>query len=140
MNELHAAVVDTDVFSHLYVLRGSADSRLPAWRELLTGRRVLISFQTRAELLAGALAANWGQRRRSELRELLDRTPTIWVDTAVVDAHARLVADCQSVGHGLHGKRHNGDRWVAACAIAKGVDLLAGDQIYADAPGLSLLA
>lgn len=29
---------------------------VPGWRELLSGRRVLISFQTRAEALAGALA------------------------------------------------------------------------------------
>ncbi|WP_448073838.1 hypothetical protein [Georgenia yuyongxinii] len=48
MSMLQAAVLDTDVFSHLYVVRNSADPRVPGWRELLTGRRVLISFQTRS--------------------------------------------------------------------------------------------
>lgn len=62
MSTLQAAVVDTDVFSHLYVLRNSADARVPRWRELLTGQRVLISFQTRSELLGGALANQWGAR------------------------------------------------------------------------------
>lgn len=140
MSELQAAVVDTDVFSHLYVLRNSADPRVPGWRELLTGRRVLISFQTRTEVLAGALANQWGDRRLADLRAVLDRTPTIRADNEVVDAHATLFAECRRMGHALHDKQHTADRWIAACAMSKGADLLAGDGIYEGAPGLSLLA
>lgn len=140
MSELQAAVVDTDVFSHLYVLRISADPRVPGWRELLTGRRVLISFQTRTEVLAGALANRWGVRRLADLRAVLDQTPTIRADNDVVDAHAALFAECRHMGHALHDKQHNADRWIAACAISKGADLLAGDGIYEGAPRLSLLA
>lgn len=77
MSSIAVAVVDTDVFSHLFVHRNSLDPRVPGWRDLLRDRRVLISFQTRAELLAGALADGWGARRRAELRAVLDRTPTI---------------------------------------------------------------
>lgn len=139
MSTLQAAVVDTDVFSHLYVLRNSADPRVPGWRELLTGRRVLISFQTRSELLGGALANQWGPRRLSDLREILDQTPTIRADNEVVDAHAQLLAECRRAGHALHAKEHTGDRWIAACAIAKDADLLAGDGIYQGAPNVTLL-
>lgn len=140
MSTLQAAVVDTDVFSHLYVLRNSADPRVPNWRELLTGRRVLISFQTRSELLGGALASQWGERRQNDLLEILDRTPTIRSDNEVVGAHAGLFAECRRAGHALHAKEHTGDRWIAACAIAKGAGLLAGDGIYQGAPGVQLLA
>lgn len=139
MSALQAAVLDTDVFSHLYVLRSSTDQRVPGWRELLTGRRVLVGFQTRSELLGGALANGWGERRLNELREILDKTPTIRADNEVVEAHARLFAECRRTGHALNAKEHTGDRWIAACAIAKKVDLLAGDGIYVGAPGVALL-
>jgi len=136
---LQTAVVDADVFGLLFVRRGSSDPRIPRWRELLTGRQVLISFQTRAELLAGALADSWGERRMIDLRVILDRTPTIRTDNEVIDAHATLAAECRRLGHGLQDPRHSGDRWVAACAVAKGVELLAGDGIYVGAPGVNLL-
>lgn len=139
MSEFRAAVVDTDAFSLLFVRRGSNDPRTAVWRDLLAGRQVLISFQTRSEALAGAMADGWGELRLAELRAILDRTATIGVDDEVIDAHAALFAECRRVGHALHGERHTGDRWVAACAIAKEVDLLSGDGIYRDAPGLRLL-
>lgn len=93
-----------------------------------------------AEALGGALADGWGERRLDGLREILDRTPTIRADNDVVEAHARLYAECRRTGHALHAKTHTADRWIAACAIAKGVPLLAGDGIYAGAPGLEVLA
>ena len=139
MTALVVTVVDTDVFSVLYLRRNSADPRAVRWREQLTGRRVLISFQTRAEVLAGAVGAGWGDRRLGETRDILDHTPTIRPDNEVIDAYATLVAECRRAGHALQDQRHAGDRWVAACAIAKRVDLLAGDGIYQSAPNLTLL-
>jgi predicted nucleic acid-binding protein len=67
--------------------------------------------------------------------DVLDRTPTIHSDDEVVDAYA-LTAACRRTGHALHDKVHTGDRWIAACAIAKQFDLLAGDTIYRGAPNL----
>lgn len=104
MSDLQTALVDTDVFSLLFVWRRSSDPRITGWRELLTGRRVLISFQTRTELLAGARADSWGERRATELRTILDRTPTIGVDNEVIEAYATLYAECRHVGHALHQK------------------------------------
>jgi len=136
VNQVAATVVDTDVFSLMYLRRANSDSRVAGWREYLTGRRVLISFQTRAEVLAGARSAQWGDRRLAETIEILDRTPTIRPDNEVVDAYAELAAECRRLGHGLQAREHTGDRWVAACAIAKRLDLLAGDAIYQGAPNL----
>lgn len=66
--------------------------------------------------------------------------PTIRSDNDVVAAYAELFAECRLSGHALHAKQHTGDRWIAACAIAKSTDLLAGDGIYHGAPGVALLA
>lgn len=139
MSSVSAVLLDTDVFSVVYVSPRSSDARVPGWRALLTGRRVLISFQTRAEVLSGAMASNWGARRLRDLEHLLRQTPTIRADDEVIDAHATLFTACRANGHALHAKQHTGDRWVAACAIAKDVALLPGDKIYEGAPGLSLV-
>lgn len=136
MTAAAAAVVDSDVFSLLYVIPARNDPRVEGWRRLLAGRRLLIAFQTRAEVLAGARNAGWGARRMARVIDTLDRTPTIQSDADVIEAYATLTAECRRLGHALHEKIHAADRWVAACAIAKGLDLLAGDQIYRGAPNL----
>lgn len=137
------ALVDTDVFSGLYVDPDRAARRgLPveSWRGALAGRQVVLSFQSRAEVLAGARASNWGTARIADVVAQLDRIPTIPADSAVIDAYATLTASCRRTGHALHDKIHTADRWVAACAMAKQVPLLSGDRIYAGAPDLALIA
>lgn len=137
------ALIDTDVFSAVYISPDLARKRgnipVDEWIEKLRGMRVLISFQTRAEVMAGFRASNWGERRLAEAQAKLDSAQTIGVDEQVIDAYARLSAACKAAGHPLQQKVHCGDRWVAAAAIAKGLPLLAGDLIYDGAPGLALL-
>ena len=135
------AVVDTDVFSAVFIDPEGASRRgLPVarWRSTLTGVRVLVAFQTRGEVLAGLRGGNWGKRRVSQAVETVNRTPTVAADRQVIDSYAELTAECRRVGHPLHQKIHAGDRWVAACAVAKDLPLLSGDSIYRDAPGLRL--
>ncbi len=142
MAEQIVAVVDTDVFSTLYFdPNGAAQRGLPvdAWRDMLIGVRVVISFQTRAEVLAGLLGSNWGERKLADARLKLDAAPTIPADRQVIDVFAELTANCRRSGHALHDKIHTGDRWVAACAVAKDLPLLSRDGIYRDAPGVRLL-
>jgi predicted nucleic acid-binding protein len=114
---------------------------IQSWTDALLGSRPLISFQTRAKVLSGVYLAGWGERRLSAVLEQLDATPTIDEDVEVIDAYARLLADAQKAGHAL-GDKHNhvGDRWIAACAIAKELPLLTGNRRhFEDAPGLTLL-
>lgn len=111
---------------------------MAGWQKYLVGRRVLVSFQTRAEVLAGAYGAGWGQRRLDGLRQILAGAPTIDSDDDVVEAYARLTIECKRMGHALQDKIHTGDRWIAACAIAKDIELLAGDGIFQNAPDLTL--
>lgn len=141
-----AVLLDTDVFSALYVSPPEVVARqghpIDRWTALVTGKRSMISFQTRAEALSGALSANWGTKRMNGLVRKLDSTPTIDEDRDVVDAYARLLAESQKIGHPFGAsKQHVGDRWIAACAIAKQVPLLTGNvKHFAHAPGLELLA
>lgn len=139
MTTLEAVVIDTDVYSVLFTRRRRDEARRHEWATRLTGSRVVISFQARAEVLAGALAAGWGDRTLRDLRRQLDDVPTVHESLAVTDNYATLTAACKNAGHPLHGKVHTGDRWIAACAITLGLKLFAGDKIYASAPGLSLL-
>lgn len=138
MSQTAATVVDTDVFSALFLRQSIVDPRAERWRERLIGRPIAISFQTRAEVLSGARIKGWGQRWMNVVVRALEQTPTIHTDDDVVNAYANLTAECQRSGHGLHDKVHTADRWIAACAIAKGFDLLAGDAIYRGAPNLTV--
>ncbi|WIA99420.1 PIN domain-containing protein [Curtobacterium sp. MCBA15_012] len=135
-------VIDTDVYSHVIVSPEAAAARgvpVDDWRRALAGRPVLLSFQTRAELISGFRAARWGERRFGEALRSLEAYPTIGVDTEVLSSFVDLTIACRASGHALHSKVHTADRWVAACAIAKKLPLLAADRIYASAPGLDLL-
>lgn len=136
-------LIDTDVFSRVFVVRllkrKADDAAVTEWREMLLGRRVAISFQTRAEAIQGALLQHWGGPRMEALYRILDKTPTVYVDNDVVEEHAQLFADCRQNGHPLHGKIHTADRWVASCAIAKDFPLLSGDAIFEGVPKIELL-
>ena len=64
-------LLDTDVWSHLFSdarRRHPEDAR---WRELLLGRTIAIATQTRAEVLAGAAIAKWGEPRTLALQAQL---------------------------------------------------------------------
>ncbi|GAT03622.1 PIN domain-containing protein [Mycolicibacterium fortuitum] len=132
------AIVDTDVFSCLYVLPRGSDPLTSGWKDALADRRVIISFQTRAEFFAGARQRGWGTPRVNRLQEIMARTPTIHSDNDVVDAYVNLSAECRELGHALHEKIHTADRWIAACAIAKGLELFSGDAIFQGVPNLNV--
>lgn len=132
-------VLDTDVYSKLYVRYGATAAAKQALKDVLVGRAVAIAVQTRAELLIWPQVRRWAADRADRLREQLDNTPTVPVDERVIDAFVQITVDCRRRGHALGQKEHVADRWVAATAIAIRRPLLAGDGIYFDAPGLELL-
>lgn len=132
-------LLDTDVWSHLYVRRSSVNPKLPLWRRSLLGRTLVVATQTRAELIGGVFMSNWGDERTRATLQLIDETPVVPVDESVIQAHARLSADAKRKGHALYDKVHTGDRWIAASAIAFDIPLLSADGIFRDAPGLKLL-
>jgi len=61
-------VIDTDVWSYLY----KATDEAKLYEPHLFANLLVISFQTQAELVRGAIAAGWGVRRRQHLESRLD--------------------------------------------------------------------
>jgi predicted nucleic acid-binding protein len=109
-------VIDTDVWSYLY--KASDEAKL--YQPHLLGNVLVISFQTQAELLRGAIAAGWGARRRQHLESHLRR----YVIEHSSDAVSVRWADA------MDSARRNGrpiaaaDAWVAATALHLGVPLI----------------
>lgn len=135
-------LLDTNAFGALYVTPEETARKqgypLDQWRSALRGHRVVIAFQTRAEVLIGAKSAKWHEPRMKALNERLDATPTVQLDEEVFDAFVTLTVDARAQGKGIGQRPHAADRWIAACAIAKSVPLLSKDGIFEDAPALSL--
>ena len=109
-------VIDTDVWSYLY--KGRDEAKL--YEPHLFGNLLVISFQTQAELLHGAIAANWGSRRRQHLESRLSK----YVIEPSSDALSLRWAQA------MDSARRNGrpiaaaDAWVAATALHLDVPLI----------------
>jgi len=133
-------LLDTDVWSWLYGRKKRTHPEATRWRAALTGRSIVISTQTRAEVLTWLAQGELGPERAGAIEGQLNRTRTVPVTEDVVRAYARLTAECRRRALGLHDKKHTGDRWVAATAIAIDAPLLTLDGIFHNAPGLQVLA
>jgi hypothetical protein len=72
-----------------------------------------------------------------ELR--LAKLTVVQPDDSMVRISAELRNQCERTGHGLGGRLHDGDRWVAATAIRLGLPLVSHDRIFVDTPGVDLL-
>lgn len=134
------AVIDTDVWSHLYGRRKTSDPRVERWRAALIGRRIVIATQTRAEVLVGLRLGNLGRQRSEAITRALDDMPTVPVTPDVVEAFVALTVAARRTGNGIGQKEHTADRWIASTAVAIGAPLLTADRVYRDAPGVRLLA
>lgn len=128
-------VVDTDVFG-ADIVPGSKLAMI--YEPIIVGRPALISFQTAAELRFGALRRNWGEARMRKLEARIGSAETVHSGPELILTYARLRVDCERIGHALHQRDHDADRWVAATAIRLGIPLVSNDQIFKDVPGLEL--
>ena len=95
---------------------------------------LVVSVFTLAEIRAGRIAADWGQRRSGRQERLLAAYVTVPLDEDILNEYATLHA--WSVrGHLM---KHN-DMWIAATAIVRGFPLVSCDKDFeriADAHGL----
>lgn len=138
-----AVLLDTNVYSAIFITPSETARKqghpLAAWRVALRGRRVVIAFQSRAELIIGARSAKWGGRRMRDLDAQLAATPTVQLDDDVMEAYVSLTVESRVLGSGISQNIHVADRWIAACSIAKSIPLLSGDRVFEGAPELTLL-
>lgn len=130
-------VIDTGVFGARLTPTGRPLEH--AYRPLVEGRAVAMSFATAAELRYGALRAGWGEKRRLRLAYELGRAAVAWPGPQLVEVYAELRSWCMSAGHGLGHREHEADRWVAATALYLEIPLVAHDAIFRDVTGLELL-
>jgi hypothetical protein len=130
-----SVVVDTMVVSAL-VNAGRDPDAAARYRSVIGDRSVVVSFVTVTEMRFGAIRAGWGEIRRRSLERVLARLVVVQPDDALMLACAELRATCSAVGHALGHKIHEADRWIAATAIALGAELISGDAVFKDVPGL----
>lgn len=63
----------------------------------------------------------------------------VWSGPALVSEYVALRAWCTRTGHGLGGKEHEADRWIAATARWLEVPLISDDHIFEEVDGVELL-
>lgn len=126
-------VLDTDVLSFIF----RSDTRAALYAPHLFGHVLTISFQTRAEMLRGAISANWGARRRQELDRWLRRYAIVHSSDELCLRWAEALAGARRAGRPIAAA----DAWVAATALLLGVPLIthnAGD--YAGVASLTVIS
>jgi predicted nucleic acid-binding protein len=134
-----SVVVDTMVVSAL-VNAGRDPDAVARYRSVIDGRSVVVSFVTVTELRFGAIKAGWGEIRRRSLERVLARLVVVQPDDDLMRTCAELRAACLAVGHALGQKIHEADRWIAATAIALGVELISVDAVFENVTGLAVQA
>lgn len=110
-------VVDTDVAS--FGLR--QDTRFDFYSDHLVGATGLLSFMSAAELLRGAMTANWGDRRRQELDQFIrQRFQIVNANWDLCLQWARFMHEARQHGRVLH----SADSWIASTAAVLDFPLL----------------
>src|SRR6266536_568635 len=138
--ENEPVVVDTMLFGALLTRASTRKKELfYKYRIHLIGKPVVLAFVTVAELRYGAYKAGWGSTRLNDLEERFREVQIVMPDNDLVETCARLRLSCERVGHPLHEKLHEADRWIAATAIRYGIALVSDDVIFRNTPGLRLL-
>ena len=130
-----AVVVDTMIASAW--LGTSQSRRQERWAPVLQGVTWVLPFTVVAEMRFGAEIAGWGARRRGVLETLIQRSGVVPPLEEVTIAYVDLRTWCVRAGHGLGGKDHEADRWVAAVALAGALPLASDDAIFEGVAGLS---
>ncbi len=96
-----------------------------------------LSFQTEAEMRAGAEMAGWGAKRKKELAAFLGNYEIVYPDAEndMVGAWASMRASLRKAGRALSLQ----DSWIAATALATGMLLIAHDSAFEHVPGLKVV-
>lgn len=97
----------------------------PAVRRRVDAAIRAITPFTQAEVRYGAIKADWGERRITEVMRALEACLLIPLDPSIVEEWARLRARAESAGVG--GLSDN-DLWIAATASARLLPLVTADQ------------
>lgn len=126
-------VIDTMVASALLRRERRLDEVTP-YDLLVRDRAIVVSFATVAELRFGALNAGWGELRMRSLHRSLSALTVVEPAGDVVQRWAELRVECSRLGHPLGQKVHDSDRWIAATALARDLELVSDDRVFEASP------
>lgn len=111
------ALVDTDVVSYIV----KSDSRAALYQSHLSGKNLVISFMTLAELHRWALIRYWNERRRSKLSEYLGSHFTFYHSNALLcQKWADVIYQARRIGKPVQ----TSDAWIAATALLLNIPLV----------------
>lgn len=126
-------VIDTDVWSYLY--KGRDEAKL--YQPHILGNTLVISFQTQAELLRWALAADWGQRRRQDLESRLQEYAVEHSSDTLSLKWAEAMDSARRNGRPISAA----DAWIAATALYLGVPLITHNKNhFVGVSGLTIIS
>jgi predicted nucleic acid-binding protein len=126
-------VLDTDVLSFLF----RSDSRAVLYAPYLFGQVLTISFQTRAEMVRGAISANWGTRRRRQLEQWLQKYAIVHSSDDLCLRWAEAIDSARRAGRPIAPA----DAWIAATALLLDVPLVTHNASdYAGVSGLTVIS
>jgi len=129
---MSAVVVDTDIVSFLF--KGHSAASL--YQADLTGKALVISFMTVAELERWPIHAKWGQNKRDRLMEYLRPFAVMPWDRALCTRWAEVMTDAQAKGYRID----YADAWIAATALQYGLPLVTHNRDdYRGVSGLTVI-
>jgi tRNA(fMet)-specific endonuclease VapC len=109
-------VADTNIVSYIF----KEDSRGALYEPHLTGKDVVISFVTLAELHRWTISSSWGKARRRKLEEYLEGFFVAHSNPALCHLWAEIVESGKRKGCPIQP----GDAWIAATARLHNVPLV----------------
>jgi predicted nucleic acid-binding protein len=127
-----AVVVDTDIVSFLFKDHAAAS----LYQADLTGKVLVISFMTVAELERWPIQAKWGQNKRDRLMEYLRPFAVMPWDRALCTRWAEVMTGAQAKGYRIDCA----DAWIAATALQYGLPLVSHNRDdYRGVSGLTVI-
>ena len=105
------------------------------YRSEIDGLRAVISFQTREEVLFGAIRARWGDPRMNALRQNLSQYEVVSSSLELVEISANLRSERERAGRRLN----TADAWIAATALMLECPLASHDDDFAGIPDLRII-
>ena len=128
-----SVVVDTDVMSFLF----KRDSRAEGYRPHLTGKLLVLSFMTVAELDRWALARNWGKTRCARMEEYLRNFVVYPFDRVLCSKWAEVSDRARRNGRRIECA----DAWIAATAVLHNIPLVTHNSSdYTRVDGLEVIS
>lgn len=119
-------VVDTDIF--IWLARGKKEAA--RYGRLVSGKRMVLSFASVAELWRGAYTQKYNAASQAKLEAAIGLAVVVPPTNDLTHEWARLTADARAASHPLGQKGQAHDAWIAATAKHFDIPLLTGNESH----------